>query len=153
MSEKKTRKGAPVPENKFSQGAFDAMLERMSGKASEGDLAPKIRRREASIEIDHTMCEPGSFSAPIKIGMSSVSAGDEMDALTKASNDTTIGFELAKAGIRSVNGRKLAKHEVDLLWEVLGFGGRTAVAAAFIESCSGMSEEKLGKSLRTVEIS
>ena len=151
MSTKETGSTIEAPTT-FDPGAFDAFMKRAAPSIAEGGSGQAMRRREASTVIDHRLCEPGMFDAPIRVTVSSLNSADELDALKSAGSQAAIGHVMAKASIRKLNGRALKSFEVDMLWEALGFAGRVSVANLFMSHCTGADEALLGKSLSGVEV-
>jgi hypothetical protein len=81
---------------------------------------------------------------------------DESDELPDSEevggNVQALAMVLAREAIFSVNGRKLARHEKPILWEMLGMGGRTAAGTAFIAHGTGMDGELVKKSIASVAV-
>ena len=141
----------PVP-SIFDPGAFDAFIDRVSTTVSDGGAPKTIRRRSATVTIDHRLCEPGLFEEPFQLTVEGLSSDDELAALNSSSDGQSIAFNMTRRSIREFNGRKLKTHEVQVLWEALGLAGRIAVLNAFMHHCTGADEVLLGKSLKAVEI-
>jgi hypothetical protein len=161
----------------FDPRAFDAVLARISGSASGGDIHRSLRRRLTNVVIDHGLCREGTFTAPFKLSMMELGSDQELRALTKLGKFTSVttedldvesdelpesedavssgqalGMVLAREAIYSVNDHRLAPHEKALLWEILGFGGRLVCGLTFIAHGTGMDPDLVGKSLNSVEV-
>ncbi len=142
-----TEKKTPA---KASAKAFDAFIERRTAKASDGGPPPALKRRQATVTIQHDICEPGAFDAPFELTLEGLSPKDELEAMGAAGDKGGAGmaFLMAKRSVKAFAGRPLRNWEVDLLWESLGFAGRAAVSSAFMEHCTGVQNEaSLGNSL------
>lgn len=143
----------PAPEESAKREStftadFKGILAKLSSKASEGGQAKTIRRRTATFVVDAELCEPSAFDEDFKVTVEGLSAGAELDALKESGEGTSMGFALAKRSIKQFNGKMLKKHEVDLLWDLLGFAGRLEVVNKFMEHCTGVGDgATLGKSL------
>lgn len=162
----------------FEPGVFDAVLARVSGSASGGDIHRSLKRRMVSIVIEAELCRPETFSSAFRLELMELDSDQELRALTKlgkftvpdrgdledvenqdlpeseeaASAGQALAMALAREAIYAVNGRKLAPHEKALLWEILGFGGRLAAGMTFISHGTGLDPDLLGKSIASVEI-
>ena len=139
-------------QSSFTPGAFDDFLNRVSTVVSDGGAPKTIRRRMATVTIDHRLCEPGLFEEPFQLTVEGLSSDDELAALNSSSDGQSIAFNMTLKSIREFNGRKLKKHEVQVLWEALGLAGRIAVLNAFMRHCTGADEDLLGKSLSAVVV-
>jgi hypothetical protein len=138
---------APKPASTFSE-SFKQVVARQATSASSGDAPKTIRRRRATFTIDHELCEPGVFGEDFKVTVEGLSAAQELDALKSGSDGASMGFAMAKLSIREFNGRPLQGHEREMLWEWLGFAGRTAVTSEYMKHCTGVGDgASLGKSL------
>lgn len=146
-----TQEAKPV-RSSFSPGTFDSFMDRMSSKASDGGRPKSIRRRVATVTIDHRLCEPGLLVEDFRLEIQALDGETELAALGNTSSGEAASFAMAKSSIRKFNGRALQKHEVDVLWEALAFGGRTVVTNVFVMHCTGADETILGNSVRQVEI-
>ena len=138
--------------NAFSPDAFDEFYKRHTAKASTGGKPAPLRRRYATAIVDPSLCLPGAFGAKFKLKMGSLNSNDEMKALQTGLDGQSVAYAMCKKAICEFNGRKLRKHEIDMLWEALGTAGRSAVTAVFMSHCTGADEQALGKSLASVEI-
>lgn len=161
----------------FDPKAFDAMLSRVSGSASSGDIHRSLRRRFVNVVIDHRLCRQDTFMAPIKVSLMELDSDQELRALSKLkqyvsqdelakseeseelpdseeamSSTQALGMVLAREALHSVNGRNLASHEKAFLWEVLGFGGRLVCGMTFVAHGTGMDGDLVGKSIGSVEV-
>jgi hypothetical protein len=135
------------PEPTFTAD-FKSILGKLSSKASEGGAPKNIRRRLVTFVLDHELCEPGAFEEDFKLTLEGLSSGAELDALKESGEGTSMGFALAKRSIKQFNGKALRKHEVEVLWDLLGFAGRLATVDKFMEHCTGVGDgASLGKSL------
>lgn len=141
----------PVP-SIFDPSAFDAFMDRVSTTVSDGGAPRTIRRRTATVTVDHRLCEPGLFTEPFQLTVEGLSSDDELAALNSSNDGQSIAFNMTKRAIREFNGRKLKAHEKQVLWEALGLAGRIAVLNAFMHHCTGADDVLLGKSLKAVEI-
>lgn len=132
-------------------GALGALERKFSSKLSEGGGGKKIQRRKGSVTIDPKVCEPDTFDAPFTIGLEGLGSQDELESLKGASDGTSAGFEMAKRAMRTVDGEPMRKHQKDLVWECLGFAGRTLVVNAYLTQCTGATEVDVGKSPASTE--
>jgi len=156
----------------FDPGAFDAMVARTSSTASEGGEARTLRRRGVKVTVWPEMCRPGAYDQPIQITLLELDSDQELRALRKlgqygpapsegnelptaadaTSSGQALSLVLGRASVHAVNGRVLAPHEKDYLWDSLSMPGRLAIGAAFLEHCAGLTGDALGNSLASVEI-
>jgi hypothetical protein len=142
----------PATVVRFDPNAWKKALEIAAPPISAGGTGQALRRREADVVIEHQLCEPGYFTAPFKVGLRALSSDDELAALKQATNEMSVGHFMAKRSIVALNDQPLQGHERDLLWEILGSAGRTAVINAFSKHCTGMDGELLGKSLAAITV-
>jgi len=141
-----------MPSSSFEPAAFDSFLDRVSSKASDGGRPKSIRRRTATVTIDHRLCEPGMFDEPFNLTVVGLNSADELKAMSSATDGQASAFVMAKSSIREFNGRRLKSEDVRVLWEALGTAGRIAVVNAFMNHCTGADSVILGNSLKAVEI-
>jgi len=142
----------PEPVARFNPDALSAFMNRAAPTVSQGGTGQALRRREATVVVDHRLCEPGYFDEPFKLGVHSLNSADELEALKAGGTETALGHLLAKKSIRTLNGRPMKSYEVDTLWEVLGTAGRMVVVNTFMAHCTGQDDLLLGKSLASVEV-
>lgn len=160
----------------FDPGAWKRTLARVSATASSGLVAPQLRRRTCSVVIYPGMCRPDTFDGPFQLNLQELDSAGELRALRAVDtvaldpmgddrSDEARGEEeqvapagqalsmaLARAAIWGVNGVALQPHEVALLWEIIGMGGRIVAGAAFMSHCTGIDPELTKKSLASVEV-
>lgn len=132
-------------------GALAALERKFSTKLSEGGTGKKIKRRTGKVIIQPHMCEPDTFDAPFEIGLEGLGSQDELESLKGATDGTSAGFEMAKRALRTVDGAPLRKHQKELVWECLGFVGRTQVVNAYLVQCTGAKDADLGNSPASTE--
>lgn len=126
-----------------TKGTMTTLMERVSGKLSEGQ-GKKIRRREATFTIKKELCEPDAFENDIEVFISGLSSKEEEEALGSAGNGASSVFAMAKASIRTVDGEPVRREARNVLWDVLGFAGRTVVVNHFAQHVLGVGNEEDG---------
>lgn len=132
-------------------GALAALERKFSSKLSEGGTGKKIQRRKGTVTIDPKLCEPDTFDAPFEIGLEGLGSQDELESLKNASDGVNAGFEMARRAMRTLDGVPMRKHQKELVWECLGFAGRTAVVNAYLVQCTGAGAVDVGKSQPSTE--
>lgn len=132
-------------------GALAALERKFSTKLSEGGSGKKIQRRKGFVTITPDMCEPDTFDQPFEIGLEGLGSQDELDSLRGATDGTSAGFEMAKRALRTLDGVPMRKHQKELVWECLGFIGRTQVVNAYLVQCTGAKAADLGNSPASTE--
>ncbi len=142
-----TDKNEPTPVD----GALAALEAKLSTKASEGGAPKKIARRTATVTVGPEVCEPDTFDAPVVIGLEAINSAQELEAMKSASDGASAGFAMAKRGMKTLNGVPMRKHQVELVWECLGFAGRAMVVNAYLTECTGAGGVDLGKSPASTE--
>lgn len=139
--------------------------------ASEGGPPPEIRRRHVVVTIFPEMCRPDTFKAPIEVKLRELDSAQERNAqlsvtaaAVAASGDedpesrdpmmvtSAFSMALAKAAVVSVNDVAVASHEVNMLWEAIGFSGRQLLGEMFMLHCCGADAKAAEKSRRTFRI-
>jgi hypothetical protein len=132
-------------------GALAALEAKLSTKASDGGAPRSIKRRQGTVTVPMSVCEPDTFDGPVTIGLEGINAATELEAMKAASDGASAGFAMARRGMRTLNGAPMRKHQADLVWECLGFAGRAMVVSAYLVQCAGAGDADLGKSLGSME--
>lgn len=143
MEDESQEETEPNRDPQYFDQVFQSSTQRMSEGGHRG-----LPRRCVSFVVDSAACEPGTFGEDFEITLQSLNSAQELDAARNAGSDPiTMGYNLAKAALHSVNGRALSKGkgEVDFLWEALGQGGRQIVANMFAETLGTASAQKKAK--------
>lgn len=138
----------PVQPKVYDRGALSAAISRFSS-SSPGSPAKAISRNRATFEVSHLLCAPGAFDAPIQLTIASLTFEQELQA-AKLSEGSAISIALlhAKLSVEAVNGQPLVAGEDEVLWELLGQGGREAVTSMYVELRDTESlESERGKTL------
>lgn len=133
-----------VPPNPDALAQLEA---KFTAKASEGGKPRGIRRRTCEVPITPDMCEPDTITEPVMIGLEGLSSKQEMEALKAASDGLSMGYEMARLSMRTMNGAMMRNHQRAFVWEILSLGGRTALVSAYLSQCCGVVQGGLGNSL------
>lgn len=129
------------------KGALGAMLDNVTGKVSEGGAPKGIRRRTAKFTIAAAVCEPDTFPTDFEVEVSSLSQAEELEAFKEGGETgSSAVFSMAKRSLRTIDGEPVRKNYRDLVWDALGFGGRTVVVNHFTEHCLGVAPKESGDS-------
>lgn len=161
----------------FDPGEFERVLAKVTQSASDGDYSATLRRRTVSVTIFPEMCRPDTFDNAIRVDMEELDSGAELDALRvvqgsvevstvedadgniveeQVNDAVAMGYSLSmalgKRAIVAVNGFKLDKDRIELLWEMIGPSGRLAVGMAFMEAGLGMDMDLVDRSLKSVVV-
>lgn len=132
-------------------GALAALEAKLSSKASDGGAPKTIKRRKGTVTVPAEVCEPDTFDSPVTIGLEGINSAAELESLKAATDGASAGFAMAKRGMRTLNGAPMRKHQIDLVWECLGFSGRAMVVNAYLTQCTGASGVDLGNSPASTE--
>lgn len=114
-----------------SKGTVSALMDRVSGKLSEGGQAKGLKRRTATFLLKKELCEPDAFEEDITVEIGGLSAKEEHEALKDAGDGASTVFAMAKLAIRTIDGEVVRREARNVVWDALGFGGRTAVVNHF----------------------
>ena len=139
--------------------------------ASEGGPPPEIRKRHVVVTLYPEMCRPDTFRAPIEVKLRELDSAQERNAqlsvtaATQAANDdedpegrdpmmvtSAFSMALARAAIVAVNDVAVASHEVNMLWEAIGFSGRQILGEMFMLHCCGADGKAAQKSRTSFRI-
>ena len=140
----------------FDPKAFDALFEKISVSASSGDEPSPLRKRTATFILKKEQCRLDTFPSDIKLTIEELDSAVEENAMATMKgdlNELSLMISLAKYSLKALNGRPLASHEKELVWEVIGFNGRLTTAMEFTENCLGIDGESVKKSLLSTVIS
>lgn len=153
----------------FDPAAWRRFVESNMKPVSSGEPPPAMRRRMVWTTILPSMCRPGTFDAPIEIGMmeldsaterrvqlsvaaSAPKAGEGPEERDASLVGSSFAIALAKAAIVEVNGTQVLPHEVDLLWEAIGMAGRQRCGEDFIAHGCGFDQASMEKSRALVRV-
>lgn len=158
-------------QTKPDPGEWKRFLAATSVDASSGAPPPEIRRRHVVVTIFPEMCRPDTFKSPIEVKLRELDSAQERNAqlsVTAAAQAIGDGEEienrdpmmvtsafsmaLAKAAIVAVNGVPVQSHEVNRLWEAVGFSGRQLLGEMFMLHCCGADAKAAQKSRTTFRI-
>ena len=164
MSKKKKEKEtlAKSEDLEFDPGLWERFEKKMSVSMSEQQtgsdglpVVPTVRRSKVTVVIRPEQCAIGSFDKPFKITLHELTPAEELEVLKRIQGaaEMALSVELGKAAIRKMNGTFLHPDQVDMLWENLNLSGRLALGMAFVNSCSGLGNNSVEKSLKSVELS
>ncbi len=139
--------------------------------ASTGGAPPEIRRRHVVVTIFPEMCRPDTFKAPIEVKLRELDSAQERNAqlsVTAAAQaigddeeiegrdpmmvTSAFSMALAKAAIVAVNEVAVQSHEVNRLWEAIGFSGRQMLGEMFMLHCCGTDAKAWAKSRASFRI-
>lgn len=139
-------------EGDVNPNALATLEAKFTTKVSKGEKPRKISRRTGAVTITPEMCEPDTFDGPIVIGLEAINSSTELEAMKESADGASAGFAMARKGMRTLNGAPMKKHQADLVWECLGFKGRTMVVNAYLTQCTGAGEDvDVGKSQEETE--
>lgn len=166
MTEQKQKKGEKPDPNEWKR-----FLAATSVDASSGAPPPEIRRRHVVVTIYPEMCRPDTFKAPIEVKLRELDSAQERNAqlavtaTAQALDDgadiesrdpmmvtSAFSMALAKAAIVAVNDVPVQSHEVNRLWEAIGFAGRQMLGEMFMMHCCGADAKASQKSRTTFRI-
>lgn len=158
-----------IAEVKFDPATWRRFVESNTKTVSSGEMPAAMRRRMVWTTILPELCRPGTFDGPIEIGMmeldsaterrvqlsvaaSAPKPGDAPEERDANMVGTSFAIALAKAAIVEVNGVSIMPHEVDLLWEAIGMGGRQRCGEDFIAHGCGFDQAAMEKSRALVRV-
>lgn len=139
----------------FDPKAFDALFEKISVSASSGDEPSPLRKRTATFVLKKEQCRLDTFPSDVKLTIEELDSAVEENAMATLKgdmNELSLMIALAKYSIKALNGRILASHEKELVWECIGFNGRLTTAMEFTENCLGIDGDSVKKSLLSTVI-
>jgi len=157
MSKKKEEEKVTLgtsEQQSFDPKAFDRLFDKLSKPASAGETPEPMRKRRAKFVVGKSVVRPGTFDSDIQLTLEELNSNDEEEVLATlvTSSPASMSIALAKKALVEVNGRRLQPHEIDIVWDAISFGGRTAAGNIYLAHCSGADEATLGNSLMSVII-
>jgi hypothetical protein len=135
-----------TPGKKAGGKALSRLMAR--GTTDETGKGGMMRRRRMKFTMAKELCDPGLFDEDFDIVLVSASTQVELDALKKhTENPAAILFEMAKMCIVSCDGEPVRDGDGsrEVLWEALGFGGRSMLTRKWNELCGNGDQEALKK--------
>jgi len=129
----------------------------------------ELPRTVVTFEVDPETCHPGAFRESFKLTLQSVTPAIESQAEARAMRALGVGKsgaavdptamlirtqrELAFLSVTAFNGEKLGDAEREMLWGLLGEGGRMLVMKMFSENLqTHLSDDAAGKAQGSLEV-
>lgn len=138
---------------KKAGGALTRLMKR--GTTDESGKGGTMRRRKMKFTMSKDLCDPGMFDEDFTLVLVSASSEVELEALKKHSdNPAAILFEMAKQCIVSCDGEPVRDGDMgrDVLWEALGFAGRSLLTRKWNELCGNGDLEAVKKADSSTEL-
>lgn len=172
-----------VAKKEFDRGAFDALIKKMSGAASEGSEPKSFRYRELTLTIPPEACRLDTFTEPFKLTLRELDAAAELRAYramgmkseegglgavndpetddepgegesTAEGKGILMAWVFGREALHSVNGRVfLDNYEKQLMWNALSMAGRLAVGQEFLAAGSGLDTRVMGNISKSAAVS
>ena len=125
-------KAGKKPEPTYSPQMLTHIMERLSAPSEEGGKPPELIRDTVTFIVKPKHCLRGVYTEPFKLTIVEMTSKEMLAALAEGSmvvdksgkvkgGGGAEGFllSLGKGGLRDFNGRIMAPHEKDIIWETL----------------------------------
>lgn len=94
-----------VAQKEFARGAFDELLKKMSGTASEGSQPKSFRYRELTLTVPPEACRLDTFTEPFRLTLRELDAAAELRAYR------AMGMKSDEGGIGAINDPETGEEE------------------------------------------